>query len=912
MEVDGKRSMPTLAERLPGLQERLDALLVEHDVPGATLAILDVRAGETLALASGVTSVETGLAVTPDTFFTLWSISKVYTTTLVMQLVDQGLVDLDAPVNRYVPDFRPGVPPASAITVRQLLTHTSGLLWDMQQDFGRGDDAIARCVAAMRAAPVPYFSYCNAGFTAAGAVIERVTGQVWDTALRTRLLDPLGLQQTLTFAEDLLQRRVAAQHRPDPETGKQTVQGMYPIPRAYGPAGTSLHVTAPDLLGFAALHLRQGRAPDGATVLSEESVRAMQAHAQDLPFPATTGSATNAGWGLGWQRFELAGRPAVGHGGGTSNILRLFPDDGLAFALLSNGMRGNQVAETLLTEALTALLGIQPPAPQPPPPAADVPADLSAYTGHYTGTDLALDVLVRDGRLFARSAASEARGPLHEFPLHLQDRATFELPGAGRGGFLDFAGETPRYLHFGLRTLERESDIALPAPYPTQTSAGPTALERDERLISNALKIRYNPLVVARGDGARLWDTAGREYLDFGAGWSLAHLGYSNTHVREAVRRQMEQTTFAGLISASNLPALDLAEKLVELMPGDFEKKVWFGLSGSDAAEAAQRLLRIATGKSRFISFIGSWHGTTEAAMALSGHPAFASTTSGQITKVPYPNPYRNPFGGDAGQVTDQCLSYLEDYLFRTVCPPADVAAVFVETVQSDAGDIVPPPDFVPKLRALCDRHNILLVVDDIKVGLGRTGKMFSYEHAGIVPDLVLLGKSLGGGLPLSAIVGRREVLDAATGAALFTTVGNATCCAAGLATIETIEREGLVQRAAENGAYLQQCLHEALGDLAITGDVRGLGMIQGVELVQDLQTKEPNQPAAARIVYRAWELGLVVYYAGSWANVLEITPPLVLTRAEIERGVAILRQAFEDTLAGRVDEDAVARFAGW
>lgn len=446
----------------------------------------------------------------------------------------------------------------------------------------------------------------------------------------------------------------------------------------------------------------------------------------------------------------------------------------------------------------------------------------------------------------------------------------------------------------------------------TSSVASPAAV-RDGRLIADALKIRYTPFVAVRGEGNRLFDLDGRAYLDFGAGWAVANLGYSDERVRQAVARQLEQATFTSLISAINLPALDLAEKLVALTPGDFAKKVWFGLSGSDASEAAQRLLLRATGKRRVVSFIGSWHGTTEAAMGLSGHPSFAATPGGaHVTKAPYPNPYRNPFGDGSGEVGDQCLRFLEDYLFTTICPPQDVAAVFVEAVQSDAGDIVPPPDFLPKLRALCDRYGILLVVDEVKAGMGRTGRMFAFEHSGVTPDLVLLGKALGGGLPLSAIVGRAEILDAGTGVALFTTVGNATCCAAALATIAAIEEDGLVERAAANGRYMQERLVDALAPYEIVGDVRGLGLIQGVELVTDRATKEPNQRDAAKIVYRAWELGLILYYAGNWGNVLEITPPLTLTGAEIDEGVAILEQAVADVLAGRVSDAAVADFAGW
>ncbi|HEU0164537.1 MAG TPA: aminotransferase class III-fold pyridoxal phosphate-dependent enzyme, partial [Thermomicrobiales bacterium] len=263
-------------------------------------------------------------------------------------------------------------------------------------------------------------------------------------------------------------------------------------------------------------------------------------------------------------------------------------------------------------------------------------------------------------------------------------------------------------------------------------------------------------------------------------------------------------------------------------------------------------------------------------------------------------------------QVTNQLFSYLEGYLFATTCPPGDVAAIFVESVQSDGGDLVPPDDFLPRLRDLCDRHGIYLVVDDVKVGLGRTGRFFSYEHAGITADLVILGKALGGGLPLSALVGRAEILDAGTSTALFTTVGSATCCAAGLATIEAIESQGLIEGAAVKGTYLHDRLVATLEDIPEVAEIRGLGLIQGIELVTDPATRAPNQPLAAAVVYRAWELGLILYYAGNWSNVLELTPPLIITRDEIDSGVAILGQAIADARAGRVDPEKVAAYAGW
>jgi 4-aminobutyrate aminotransferase len=439
--------------------------------------------------------------------------------------------------------------------------------------------------------------------------------------------------------------------------------------------------------------------------------------------------------------------------------------------------------------------------------------------------------------------------------------------------------------------------------------------ELDAGLISDALKIRFFPHATFEGRGVRLRDGEGREFLDFSAGWAVANAGYSHPHVKQAVIGQLERTTFGGLLSSMHEPAVRLAERLVELVPGDFHKKVWYGLSGSDASEAAGRLLHLATGKRRMVGFIGAYHGSTAASMAMSAHIAWTNFIGGgHVIKVPYPHAYRCPFGDDLGaeKCAEKVIRYLEDYLFKTICPPGDVAAIIVEAVQSDGGDIVPPPNFLPMLADVCRRYDTYLVVDEVKVGMGRTGEWFAFQHSGVTPDVVILGKSLGGGLPLSAVVARAEILDVGTAQALFTTAGNALSCAAGLATVEAIEQDGLVENAREVGAYLHARLVALQERHPLIGDVRGLGLIQGVELVKDRGTKEPASKEAAKVVYRAWELGLVVFYAGMFSNVLELTPPLVLTEADVDEGLEILDRALSDVEAGKVSDAAVARYAGW
>lgn len=436
---------------------------------------------------------------------------------------------------------------------------------------------------------------------------------------------------------------------------------------------------------------------------------------------------------------------------------------------------------------------------------------------------------------------------------------------------------------------------------------------REDALMSDSLKVRFFPFAAERGEGSWLTDFDGNRYLDFSASWAVANTGYSHPRIVEAISNQAGKLSFSTLCSVPNQPATELAERLLDIVPVRGEGKVWFGLSGSDANDFLAKMAPLATGRSKIVAFIGGYHGQTGGSAAISGHTAQAKASgNGNVVKIPYPNPYRPLFGGAPDDTGDAVLNYLEDYLFRTICPPDQTAAIILEAIQSDGGDIVPPPGFLRGLRELCDRHGILLFVDEVKVGFGRTGLMFAFEHEGIEPDAVSLGKSLGGGLPVSAVVGRRDLLDAATANGMFTTAGNPVSAVAALASLDVIRDESLMERARTMGNRLHQGLKALAERHELIGDVRGVGMIQGVELVTDRATKSPAGKEAHKVIFRAMELGLLVFYGGILGNVLEITPPLILTEQECDLGLEILDQSLHDVAGGRIGDDVLAAYAGW
>jgi 4-aminobutyrate aminotransferase len=317
----------------------------------------------------------------------------------------------------------------------------------------------------------------------------------------------------------------------------------------------------------------------------------------------------------------------------------------------------------------------------------------------------------------------------------------------------------------------------------------------------------------------------------------------------------------------------------------------------------------------RMVSFIGGYHGQTGGSAALSGHTAQARVMGGgNVVKVPYPYPYRCLFGSTSDEECGQRhLDYIEHYIFRTICPPEDTAGIIIEAVQSDGGDIVPPDNFLPGLEAICRRYGIMLLIDEVKVGFGRTGRMWGFENWGVTPDAIALGKSIGSGVAaLSAVVGRAEILDAGTAINMYTVAGNPVSCTAGLATLDVIERHGLLDNARDIGHYLLDGFQQLQEKHPLIGEARGKGMILGVELVRDRTSKEPASTEAAKVVYRCKELGLILFYGGIYSNVLEITPPLTMTREEADRGLAIIDEALSDVEGGRFPDEKLGQYAGW
>jgi 4-aminobutyrate aminotransferase len=437
-----------------------------------------------------------------------------------------------------------------------------------------------------------------------------------------------------------------------------------------------------------------------------------------------------------------------------------------------------------------------------------------------------------------------------------------------------------------------------PVPDIKTAPPGPRArdlLERDARFVSPSYT-RVYPLVVERGSGAVIQDVDGNLFLDFTAGIAVNATGHCHPHVVEAITHQANRLLHMSGTDFYYQPQIDLSQRLAELAPGG-PHRVFFTNSGAEALEAALKLARWHTGRSRAIAFFGAFQGRTYGAMSLSGsklvHRRGFTPLVPDIHHVPYPRRCESCSVSDCG-----CVRQIEETILRRTAPPDEVAAIFVESIQGEGGYHVPPPGFLPGLRELCDRHGMLLVVDEVQSGMGRTGKMFAYQHWGVEPDIICLAKGIASGMPLGAIIARDEVMDWPSGSHASTFGGNPVSCRAALATLDLLE-SGYMANAAQRGEQLRQGLREIRHKHTELGDVRGLGLMTAVDLVRSHDPYEPDPALRDRIVQAAFRHGLLLLGCGESA--IRFCPPLCVSAAQVDTGLTVLA----GVLAGQRTEAA-------
>jgi 4-aminobutyrate aminotransferase len=419
---------------------------------------------------------------------------------------------------------------------------------------------------------------------------------------------------------------------------------------------------------------------------------------------------------------------------------------------------------------------------------------------------------------------------------------------------------------------------------------GPKAralVERDERVVSPSYPREY-PFVMSHGRGVEVWDVDGNRFLDFAAGIAVCSTGHCHPHVVASIKEAADR--FLHISSDYwHEGQVRLGERIAAIAPVGEPAMTFFCQSGTESVEGALKLARSVTGRPRFIGFLGGFHGRTMGSLAFTSskytqQKGFFPTMPG-VTLVPYPNPYRPLFAGeDQGLAV---LDYIENELFTRAVPPSEVAAVLVEPIQGEGGYLVPPPSFLPGLRALCDRHGILLIADEVQSGIGRTGKMFACEHWGVTPDILTLAKGLASGLPIGMVVAKKSVMERwPRGAHGNTFGGNPICCAAALATLDLVEG-GYVKNADDVGRYFRRRLRELMERHAYIGEVRGKGMMIGMELVRDRESKAPAKELANAVVTRAFHNGLLLLSCG--VSTVRFMPPLLATREHADEAVALV-----------------------
>jgi 4-aminobutyrate aminotransferase/(S)-3-amino-2-methylpropionate transaminase len=434
---------------------------------------------------------------------------------------------------------------------------------------------------------------------------------------------------------------------------------------------------------------------------------------------------------------------------------------------------------------------------------------------------------------------------------------------------------------------------------------GPNARALLERRVKNVPQGVSNtvPSFAEKGEGALLTDVDGNTFIDFAGAIGTLNAGHCPPKVVEALKKQLDKYIHPGFNVMMYEPYIQLAERLNQITPGSHAKKTFFLNSGAEAVENAVKIARKYTGRRAIISFDRGFHGRTLLAMSLTskvkpykfGFGPFAPDTY----KMRYPYYYRAPYGITHEELDKQILVQLEEFFLSEV-PAEDVAAIIMEPVQGEGGFVIPSKAFVQGVKNICEKYGILFIADEVQTGFGRTGKMFAMEHFEVVPDLMTMSKSIAAGLPISAVTGRAEIMDAANPGEIGGTYGGSPLgCVAALQVIEMMEEECLVDRANVIGEKILSRFQQMKETFNCIGDVRGLGAMCALEVVKDRQTKEPDKELTARIVQECYRQGVIILSAGLYGNVIRLLSPLVITDEQLEEGLEVMESVFSTIVQG-------------
>lgn len=443
-------------------------------------------------------------------------------------------------------------------------------------------------------------------------------------------------------------------------------------------------------------------------------------------------------------------------------------------------------------------------------------------------------------------------------------------------------------------------------------------IERDEKTIPEAVAIKYFPMAVDRAEGSLVWDVDGNRYIDFLTSAAIYNVGHRHPAVLKAVKDQLDKLQNYTMVYFYNEAPVKLAEFLTATTPGTFPKKAAFGFGGSDAVDSAIKAARAFTGKKWILSFKDSYHGMTYGSLSVTG---IISQLDKEcicpdkfVVFSEYPDPYRNSWGIDGYTEPERLAAVAMEAVKNAVAGlEGGLAGILIEPAQGDGGMIFPPKVFMQRLIKFAKQSGAVFIDEEVQTGMARSGKMWAIEHYDVIPDLLVSGKALGGGMPISAVVGRADILDSVPIPFFaYSHVGHSVNCAAAVAALETLQKEDLARRAEDKGKRLAEWFRKQAGNYPFIGDVRQQGLLMGVDIVSDKEKRTPDKAMALKISWAAWERGLILITFGKNGNVLRVAPPLNIPEDLLDEGLKIMNASLDDAASGRVPEDILPLLKGW